>query len=285
MELHRFRSMGCDIIVGGAGAAERRHVEELFEERDAVFSRFRRGSELNRVNASSGRAVAVSKLFASALESALEAAAETDGLVDPTLGQAIEAAGYACDFAELEPDPRPAETGSVGSWQRIRLTGTLLRVDPGVSLDLNGVVKALAVDDAAAVLEGGGFVSAGGDVATRTGAVVGLPGGGTVQLRRGGVATSGVTRRHWTRGGRPQHHLIDPRDGRPSSSPWSLVTVAASRCVEADVAAKAAFLLGEDGPEWLDQHGLPGRFVRGGEIVRNERWRALGAERGVVRWL
>jgi thiamine biosynthesis lipoprotein ApbE len=52
------------------------------------------------------------------------------------------------------------------------------------------------------------------------------------------------------------------------------VTVVAADCATADVAAKAAFLLAEGGPAWLDAHGLAGRFVAGGQIVMNEQWRA-----------
>src|SRR3954452_13186018 len=131
---------------------------------------------------------------------------------------------------------------------------------------------------------GDGFVAAGGDVAVRGAAVVGLPGGGSLTLGDGGLATSGTTHRRWLRDGEVQHHLIDPRTGRPSESPWSEVTVAAGSCLEADVAAKAAFLLSDDGPDWLDERGLPGQFLRGDEIVRNVRWRALDGERGVVPW-
>jgi hypothetical protein len=44
-------------------------------------------------------------------------------------------------------------------------------------------------------------------------------------------------------------------------------------CLAADVAAKAGFILGEDGPAWLDERGIPGRFVAaGGEIVENDVW-------------
>ena len=44
-------------------------------------------------------------------------------------------------------------------------------------------------------------------------------------------------------------------------------------CRAADVAAKAAFLLGDDGPGWLDEHGMPARFVRAsGEVVVNAGW-------------
>jgi thiamine biosynthesis lipoprotein ApbE len=39
------------------------------------------------------------------------------------------------------------------------------------------------------------------------------------------------------------------------------VTVAAPSCLVADIAAKAALLLDDAGPEWLDERGLAGRFV------------------------
>ena len=55
------------------------------------------------------------------------------------------------------------------------------------------------------------------------------------------------------RGGELQHHLIDPRTGTPADSPWEQVTVSGDTCLAADVAAKAAFLLGYDGPDWLDR--------------------------------
>jgi hypothetical protein len=44
--------------------------------------------------------------------------------------------------------------------------------------------------------------------------------------------------------------------------------------VQADVAAKAAFLLSDDGPAWLDERRLAGRFLEEGRIVENSRWRA-----------
>src|SRR5207244_3648202 len=109
-------------------------------------------SELVRVNARAGRPMLVSALFAQHVELALTAAAATDGLVDPTLGVAIEAAGYTRDFALLAPDPRPPARTSPGAWRSVRLVGRLLTFPAGVRLDLNGVVKARAVDDALALL-------------------------------------------------------------------------------------------------------------------------------------
>ena len=269
--MNRFAAMGCEVLVEGAIAEELAAIRALFAERDAVFSRFRPESELNAVNAGRGARL-VSPLFARMVEAALRAREQTIGLVDPTLGGALEAAGYDRDFSRLEPSEAPlAPAGPAG---RVELYGRVLVLGRGVRLDLNGVVKAAAVDDALRVLSGGGFVSAGGDLATRGEVDVALPGGGAVRLVKGGLATSGCTKRRWRRGGEEQHHLIDPTTGRPSESPWEQVSVCGATCFAADVAAKAAFLLGEDGPDWLDERGLSGRFLAQGEAYENASWRA-----------
>jgi thiamine biosynthesis lipoprotein len=274
MTEHRFDAMGCRIVIGGGSPVEQRVLEDLFRQRDSMFSRFRPASELNRVNGSGGRIALVSQPFADTLRISLAVAAETAGLIDPTLGSAIEAAGYGRDFGLLGPDPEPPGMPSRGRWREVVLLGRFVAIPEGVRLDLNGVVKALAVDDSLAVLSGDGFVSAGGDVAVRGELTVALPDGEPVLLRRGALATSGNTKRRWLRAGRMQHHLIDARTGRPSDSPWALVTACGATCLAADTAAKAGFLLGEAGPEWLDHRGIPARFINGdGTALPNEVWR------------
>jgi thiamine biosynthesis lipoprotein len=237
--VRRFRAMGCEIVAAGAAPDA---VAGVFERWEEAFSLFRPESELCRVNASRAEVQVVSRRLASTLEVALAAAADTDGLVDPTLG----------------------------SHGEVRLAGRVLSRSPGLALDLNGVVKALAVDEAAGLIRGEGFVSAGGDLAVRGPVDVALPGGGAVRVVEGGLATSGIA----TRG----RHLIDPLSGRPSDSPWEQVTASGATCLAADVAAKAAFLLGERGPGWLDARGISGHFVSlRGEIVENGCWsRAVG---------
>lgn len=232
--------MGCEIVVAGA---ERAAIAVVFEEWEDAFSLFRPGSELSRVNRSNAAVVAVSPLFARALAVALEVAAETDGLVDPTL---------------------------CGRWREARLSGRILSRPPGLALDLNGVVKSLAVEAAAELIAGEGFVSAGGDVAVRGAVDVALPHGGAIRVVEGGLATSGIASR-----GR---HLVDPRTGASSDSSWEQVTTSGSSCLAADIAAKVAFLLGADGPAWLDERGIPGRFVAiDGAIVESELWRGAVA--------
>jgi thiamine biosynthesis lipoprotein len=267
--------MGCEVIVAGARARERLEIERLFVARERRFSRFIAESELNRVNGAAGRPVLVSREFAEMLELALAAASQTEGLVDPTLGRAVEAAGYDQDFKRLADDPRrplPAAPSALGS---VRLAGRFLRARAGVRLDLNGVVKGKTVDDALRLIEGDGFVSAGGDIAARGGAVVSVPGGAAVRLVTGALATSGQDWRRWRRGGELQHHLIDPATGRPARSPWQTVTVCGATCLGADIAAKAGFLLAERGPRQLEEWGLAARFVDSqGDVVATRAWRS-----------
>ena len=266
--------MGCDVVVSGGSTSAHAAIEGLFHERNATFSRFEPNSELNRVNAGNGKPVQVSTEFAAMVALAIDAARETGGLVDPTLGAELVAAGYDADFDQLRSDGRAAaSTVAPRSREAVRLTARQIVVPPGVLLDLNGVVKGKTVDDALALLEGDGSVSAGGDLAARGGLVARLPGGGAVKLVRGALATSGTNRRRWVSGGVVRHHLIDPRSGVPAISPWEQVTVCGLTCVGADVAAKAAFLLGAHGPDWLDLRGIPGRFLsESGEIVVNGAW-------------
>jgi thiamine biosynthesis lipoprotein len=233
--VERFRAMGCDVAVAGGDPGI---VEIVLEHWEAAFSLFRRESELSRVNRSPVRVLAVSGLFARALGVALDMAAETEGLVDPTL---------------------------CGRWPEVVVSGRMLSRPAGLALDLNGVVKALAADEAAATLDGPGFVSVGGDLAVRGPVDVALPGDGAVRVVSGGLATSGTA----SRGA----HLVDSATGRPSESCWEQVTASGATCLDADVAAKAGFLLGERGPDWLDARGIPGRFVGlEGEIVENDAW-------------
>lgn len=269
--MNGFRSMGCDVVVPFGVPVDVVHA--IFESRDARFSRFQPSSELNAVNAAPLGVAVVSEEFASMLSLALDAARATDGLVTPAVGGAVMSAGYDRDFARLPRDTGAVEPADVPSLEAMSLRGRVLLRTVPVTLDLNGVVKGATVDDALALLGGHGWVSAGGDIAAAEPVVVGLPGGDAITVHSGGLATSSVAKRSWLAGGERQHHLIDPRSGAPSTSPWRDVTVAAQTCLAADVAAKAALLLGHDGPRWLDGRGLAGRFVdHDGHVLLTTAW-------------
>ena len=82
-----------------------------------------------------------------------------------------------------------------------------------------------------------------------------------VRLERGAVATSSITCRRWRRGGRVMHHIVDPRTGLPADGPWRTVSVAAATCADANAAATAAVVAGDQAEQWLAGAGLPARLV------------------------
>ena len=266
---------------------------------DAACSRFRRDSELWRVNHARGRLVTVSRLFADALTVALDAAELTDGDVDPTCGQSLVRLGYDRDFAlaRRHTDPLRQPPMPAGGWRRVELDRghPAVRVPAGILLDLGATAKALAADRAAAAVQaavgGGVLVNLGGDIR-----VAGDPPDGgwpvgvaddadfdtstasvrprqVVMVRDGGLATSSPLGRTWRRGDARLHHIVDPVTGRPARSCWRTASVAAASCVGANIASTAAILRGERAIGWLEGLGLPARLVRqDGTVVTVAGW-------------
>lgn len=215
------------------------------ERLEQVLSRFRPDSELSALNRAGGSSSASEDLVR-VVELALAARKATGGLFDPTVHDALVAAGYDRTFEEVAADaPEPGAPADVRCGGTVRVEGRTVTLWPGTRLDLGGIGKGYAVDRAAELLAVAGpcLVNAGGDLAVRDGSwPVGVTSELTLELSRGGMATSGRDRRRWTRGGREMHHLIDPSTCRPSASPLERVTVVADSAAEAEVLAKAAFL-------------------------------------------
>jgi thiamine biosynthesis lipoprotein ApbE len=268
-------------------ALARAAVERWLEQVDLACSRFRADSELSRLNAAGGRAVTVSSTLIEAAQLGLRAARLTDGDVDPTLGEALEHAGYDRDWALIAADPdrgAPAPRVRVRRqprWSRVRVDGArgTLSLPCGVKLDLGATAKAWAADRAAAAARAacgcGVLVSLGGDIATSgscppAGWRVHVTDdhrdgpdapGQTVTIRGGGLATSSTAVRRWRLGGEPMHHILDPVTGAPARTPWRTVSVAAASCADANIAATAAIVRGERAAAWLSKTGLPARLV------------------------
>ncbi|HET9690064.1 MAG TPA: FAD:protein FMN transferase [Acidimicrobiales bacterium] len=297
---HSFRALGCTAVVGATDPRRLDHVLAVVADEisacDLACSRFRDDSELARANA--GAANEASVWFCDAVAAALDAAADTDGLVDPTIGQCLVDLGYDRSFEQLDPSaPLVVRATHVPAWRKVRVDRARRRVTvpAGVRLDLGATAKALCADRAAAraaaATGGGVLVSLGGDIAVAgappadgwdirvTDRSDTAPGddrhGQTVAIRTGGLATSGTTARRWARADAQLHHLVDPRTGAPAGATWRTASVAAATCVAANVASTAAIVLGPDAPDWLARRGLDARVVTpDGAVVRVGGWPA-----------
>jgi thiamine biosynthesis lipoprotein len=287
----RWEALGTNVVVRlsqrGAMQSARTAIETELDAIDLACSRFRSDSELARLNASAGRPVPASPRLIEAVEVALRAAELTGGDVDPTVGRALELAGYDRDWRLLaaprgEPECRYVLTARArAGWQTVRLdrASSSIRIHSGIRLDLGATAKAWAADRAArAAAEAaacGVLVSIGGDIATSGPAPAGgwlirvtddhrsdpsAP-GQTICIRSGGLATSSTAVRRWSHAGRTMHHIIDPGTGAPVRSTWRTVSVAAASCTEANIATTAALVKADAAPAWLDGLGLPSRLA------------------------
>jgi len=256
--------------------AARRVVEDVTRQVEMACSRFRPDSELALLPAD-GTPVRVGPVLAELVATALLAAARTDGDVDPTLGAALDAAGYDRDITLLgSGPPRTFLAAPTPVWRQVGLDGDMLTVPAGTRLDLGSTAKAWAADRSAAEVARacgvGVLVALGGDIATAGPAPAGGWGvlvrdqaddpGAPVTLAAGGaLATSSTVSRTWRNGGRSAHHLLDPRTGTPAAAVWRTVSVAAGSCVEANTLTTAAVVRGLDALPWLRCLGVPARLV------------------------
>jgi thiamine biosynthesis lipoprotein len=287
--LHRleFHAMGCDMLAvvdSETKPALLSYVPDWFEAWEQCLSRFRYDSELTRLNNIHEQPVYVTETLWDVFQAARKAEEMTDGLVTPTLLDAIIEAGYDRPFDELPgfttpPTVAPALTLSPSLRAILFDESTRTITLPiGMGLDFGGVAKGWAAHQAmrrlqaegAALSESKGpvLIDAGGDIAISGPRADGSPWpvGIADPFRKGdnieliylnacGVGTSGKDRRRWTRDGLFQHHIIDPATNQPVETDLLTVTVIAPDVMQAEAAAKAVFILGSRaGLGWVESH-------------------------------
>jgi thiamine biosynthesis lipoprotein len=285
--IERFPCFGgrCEVLLTGSGPAGTPREAAVRVKRGLLawhgqFSRFEPDSELSRLNRDPRETVPVSPVMTRFVEAALNAAAMTGGLVDPTLAGALDLAGYADHFDSvpvplrralaLAPPRVPGGPNPTASWREVQVdrgAGTVTR-PPGVRLDSGGIVKGMFGDILAAVLSkhdsfavaAAGDVRFGGSGSLLRPIRVASPFDESVlhvfKLHAGAVATSGIDKRSWLDAeGHPAHHLLDPATGRPAFTGVVQVTALAPSGVQAEALSKAALLSGPDRARARLTHG------------------------------
>jgi thiamine biosynthesis lipoprotein len=264
-------------------------ARRILLEAHRTLSRFDPDSELSRLNRDPRREVPASPLMRRVVAGALTAGLRSGGLVDATLVDEIEAAGYA-DSRDFVADPsersaagapHPAGPSARAGWCEFVVderTGTVTR-PPGLRLDPGGIAKGLLADQVsesladfpAFAVDCCGDLRVGGvDSRTRT-ILVEDPAGGEplheLRVSEGAVATSGITRRSWVDGkGRAAHQILDPADGRPAFTGILQATALAPSGLLAETLAKSALLVGPERAE--SQLPFGGVIVEAGGEVR-----------------
>ena len=290
---YTFQAMGSDVrlLIGDrltatgpaplqAADRERAFVWEFGDR----LSRFRADSDLSALNRDPHTAVSSPPLLRAAVSAGLWAAQRSGGLVDPTLVRALERSGYDHSLDGVRPASLPealaqapprraARPNPSALWRRIIVddeAGTITR-PPGVMFDTGGTGKGLCADAVAFRLAGYTrfVVDCGGDIAVGgvgaqldpyaievehplTGRSI-----GSIEVARGGIATSGLNVRIWRRENSAfAHHLLDPSTGSPAWTGLIGATALGDSALEAETLSKMALLLGPDGARRvLAEHG------------------------------
>ena len=261
--------MGSDvhvIVVGGTDDHLDRAAQRI-DELEARWSRFRPDSEISRLTAEAGHAVAVSTDTSLLVTRAIEAWRVTGGGFDPTLLDALRRAGYDRSFDDVAADPTGDAVLPPLAYDRpgvtdIEVGAGTIRLPAGMGFDAGGIGKGLAADlvtdlllaagARGALVNMGGDVRVAGDSPTRSGWTLAIEHPwqeapiALVGLWNGAVATSTVLKRAWTVDGQRRHHLIDPATGAPADTDVALATVIGGHAWMAEVLAKAALLRGTE---------------------------------------
>lgn len=273
MEYYEFSAMNTTVVAAAEGSRDGlrpgfHQVRRFVERSEQRFSRFRQGSELSRLNRHAGTWFRASSEMFELVKCAFDLHTLTGGFFDPSILHDLRTLGYDRSMDEIRGANLPP---AIAKTPRTRQPFSATRFDPerqairlpaGTPVDLGGIAKGWIAAQSARILSrfsDGCAVSAGGDMA-----LIGMPEGengwevsledpldaervlAVLEVGPGGLATSTTERRRWLQGGRPRHHIIDPRSGRPACSPWVSVTVHADSALLAEVFAKALLIAGPE---------------------------------------
>jgi thiamine biosynthesis lipoprotein len=276
-------------------AADAQHAKSAFRaafdrvrDLDAILSDYKPESELNQV---SQNPLKISEDLFRVLAASQKLAEETGGAFDVTLGPVIRLWREARKNNRLPDVEALREAGGRCGYRKLHLDAanrTATLDQPGMQLDVGGIAKGYAADEALAALKQLGIrialVAASGDLAFgdpppgQRGWKIGIGSSDRVlELRNAAVCTSGDAEQHLEANGKRYSHIIDPGT-RMGLTSGITVTIVAPRGIDADGISTAVSVLGaERGIEFVEKHASVAAVIvtREGTVVESSRFRGL----------
>jgi len=247
-------------------------------ELDNLLSDYNPKSEISEVNKMAGVGpVKVDPQVIQVLELAKTVASETDGVFDPTIGAltiGVYRFGRESDTKHSLADIDNAK--SLVNYKDLIINGQSVYLkNKGMMIDLGGIGKGYAVEEAVRVLRArgikSGVVSLSGDIKVfgyEAEVAITDPGkdSAIATFTTGypdlAISTSGSYERFVDIEGDIYHHLIVPESGKPGSDFLSLTVVMEDSSTLADAYATALFIMGKDKAfEFLNTHPAIGVFI------------------------
>lgn len=231
-------------------------MDSLFSVVDSSMSLYKSYSLINRFNTST-QGLVLDKHFKTVIKRSFEIFKDTEGKFDVTVAPLVEAWGFGPVAVDRFPDSATVS----GLLERVGMNNLVLKGDhliklkPGVEVDLNGIAQGYTVDLMADhlvkkgissfVVELGGELRVQGlkpDGTMRKIGVEGLAGHDHADARikrilsfkNGAVTTSGNYQKFLQEWSKKRSHLIDTRTGFPLDNQMLSVTVFAQDALTAD---------------------------------------------------
>jgi len=286
-----------------AADAAAQAVFDRFRALNDLLSDYRDSSELMEVSRQSGGPpVRVSDDLFRVLSAAQRFAAASDGAFDATAGRLSLLWREARRRQALPDAARLAAARSQVGTDKLELDEARrtvrLRV-PGMQLDLGGIAKGFAADEAAELLRRCGvhsaLVAAGGDIVAMApppgtqgwrvavAAIDGAdrPPAGYLTLRDAAVSTSGDAEQVVVVDGVRYSHIFNPRTGQALTGRTSVTVVAANGTTSDALATAVAVMGGARGTRLVDDTPGAAALVvesrdEGLRTYESRRWRAIG---------
>ncbi len=234
---------------------------------DETLSDYNPESELSRLSQTAvGHPVAVSSDLFRVVSAAQDLAGQTDGAFDITLGPVIRLWREARKRGSVPNQDALQNAGKRCGYKLLELNverHTIEFKTAGMAIDVGGIAKGYAADEALLVLSAHGvrsaLVAASGDLAFsdappgKSGWKIGIdsldeanaPFTKVLTLANAAVSTSGDTEQHLDANGKRYSHIIDPKTNMGLTEPLT-VTIVARRGITADSLATAVSVLGPD---------------------------------------
>lgn len=263
-----FFSMGTFFEITAVGPKPDQAIAEAFEEIKGieVLTSIQKKTGLSKLNQAAGiKPVKVDPVLIAILKKTAELYPDLAGSFDPTVGPIIDLWGFGPEGSPNLPNPEEINKAlALVGFRRVVINeakGNVFLPVKGMKLDLGGIAKGYAIDQAYLSLKRAGIRSAlinGGSSSIRT---IGKRDNqkpwrlGIGHPRRNGellgvlelpgdrsLATSADTQNFFISNGKRYSHLINPRTGYPATDKI-LVTVTAPTAIEADLLSTAFFVM------------------------------------------
>ncbi|GGM94503.1 FAD:protein FMN transferase [Dyadobacter beijingensis] len=251
-------------------AVSQTQTDSIFKSLDNSLSIYQPGSLIDAFNASQ-EGVVMDKHLTNVVWRSMEIYEQTGGLFDMTVFPLVRAWGFGTKGSDQLPDSAAihAIMPCVGSDKLQIFGGKLVKNNPCIQIDVNGIAQGYSVDVVANFLEARGvrnyIVEVGGEIRTkghkypgkeRMSIGIETPSAtefdapeirAVISIGDGAVTTSGSYRKFREQGGLRLSHIIDPKTGFPVQREVVSATVVAPDAITADGFDNALLAAGVDG--------------------------------------